>query len=431
MTTPEDTSPTAEPGSAPETAPEPAPETDQLAAAQRPKLANRLRLLPLAALCLCVVATAVVGAVHGGTLVGGAGPAAAEAAAAAQTRRAEREERQAERAVDRAKNACTPKFNPGHKTEPWRGKAKKVSERAFQKAIKKENPGYVRGKDGWLFFTDYQVENFSQALGRVTQTYQEEKAWAKLFRKQAKAVEQAGGKYYVVVAPANWDVYPQKLPAWAQKLRGTTSLEKLMADHPELPWLDLRAPLQKAAKKHDTYEPLNSHWSPYGGYVAWQAISKCLRASDPSLSSVAAPPINGVGIEANSNEFAMNGVPDGKPRRTYPIYLSPHPATTLTHLPDNGPVANVADDSVDMTLLPIRATTPGAQSPLKLLALRDSTGSALSPLWSWSFGNTVQYGHEIGSNNQPTPLAQILAAEHPDVVLFVMTERYLSLPPKS
>ncbi len=429
MTTPEDDPDVVE--TAPELPAEAAPETDQLAAAQRPKLTNRLRLLPLAALCLAITGTAVVGAVHGGTLVGGAGPAAAEAAANAQARHAEREERRAERAVERARNACTPKFNPGHKAEPWRGKAKKVSEKAFQKAIKKEHPGYVRGKNGWLFFTDYQVDNFSQALGRVTQTPAEEKAWAKFFRKQAKTVQAAGGRYYVVVAPANWNVYPNKLPAWAQKLRGTTSLERLMSDHPELPWLDLRAPLQKAAKKHDTYEPLNSHWSPYGGYVAWRAISKCLRASDPRFAAVSVPPINGVGIEANSNEFAMNGVPDGKPRRTYPIYLSPHPATTLTHLPDNAPVGNVPDDSVDMLQLPVRASTPGAQSQLKLLALRDSTGSALSPLWSWSFGNTVQYGHEIGSNARPTPLAQILATEHPDVVLFVMTERYFSLPPKS
>ena len=44
----------------------------------------------------------------------------------------------------------------------------------------------------------------------------------------------------------------------------------------------------------------------------------------------------------------------------------------------------------------------GRPDPAKLLTLRDSTGDALSPLWSWSFGTTVQYGHEIGMNNEPT-----------------------------
>ena len=406
-----------------------------LAEAQRPKLANRLRLLPLAALCLAVAGTAVLGAVHGGTLTTNGAPlVSAEAAAAAAKAQAEQQADVAERQAERAKKACTPGFDPKHRGEPWQGKAAQTSEKAFQKAIKREQPGYVRGRDGWLFFTDYQAQNFSQALGRVTQTPKQERSWAKLFKKQAKTVKKAGGKYFIVVMPANWDVYPQKLPTWAQKLRGTTSLENLMADHPELPWIDTRKPLQKAARKHDTYEPLNSHWTRYGGYVAWQAITKCLRATDPALGAVDVPPISGVGIEANSNEFAMDGVPDGKPRRTYPIYTSPHPDYTLATIPPGTtPVAHAADDSVDMTLLPIRSTTPAAQSQLKLLALRDSTGSALSPLWSWSFGTTVQYGHEIGNlpTVQPTPLAQIMAAEHPDVVLFVMTERYFALPPKS
>jgi hypothetical protein len=422
--------PESSPEKSPETPVDEAPETEVLAEAQRPKLTNRLRLLPLAVLCLAVAGTAVLGAVHGGTLTpSGAPPAAAQPAAAQPAAQTDLEKRQAEK----ARKACTPGFDPRHRGEPWQGKAAKASEKAYQKAIKKEKPGYVRGRDGWLFFTDYQAQNFSQALGRVTQTPKQERSWANLFKKQAKTVKQAGGKYFVVVMPANWDVYPQKLPSWAQKLRGTTSLENLMADHPELPWIDTRKPLQKAARKHDTYEPLNSHWTRYGGYVAWKAITKCLRASDPALSAVNVPPISGVGIEANSNEFAMDGVPDGKPRRTYPIYTTSHPATTLTHIPDETVVPNVADDSVDMTLMPIRSTTPGAQSQQKLLALRDSTGSALSPLWSWSFGTTLQYGHEIGNlpTVKPTPLAQIMAAEHPDVVLFVMTERYFALPPKS
>ncbi len=421
MTTPE---------SSPDTPVEGAPESDVLAEAQRPKLTNRLRLVPLAVLCLCVAGTALLGAIHGGPTTPGAPlAAAAPAVADAPTEGKAGAEGQAEK----ARKACTPGFNPRHKGEPWQGAAAKASEKAFQKAIKKEKPGYVRGKNGWLFFTDYQAQNFSQALGRVTQTPKQERSWANLFKKQAKTVKKAGGKYFIVVMPANWDVYPQKLPNWAQKLRGTTSLENLMADHPELPWIDTRKPLQKAARKHDTYEPLNSHWTRYGGYVAWRAITKCLRASDPALSAVNVPPISGVGIEANSNEFAMDGVPDGKPRRTYPIYTAPHPATTLTHIPDGAAVGNYPDDSVDMTDLPVRSSTPGAQTQLKLLALRDSTGSALSPLWSWSFGTTVQYGHEIGNlpTVQPTPLAQIMTAEHPDVVLFVMTERYLANPPKS
>jgi hypothetical protein len=201
-----------------------------------------------------------------------------------------------------------------------------------------------------------------------------------------------------------------------------------MTEHPDLPWIDPRAALRKAAKKNDTYEPLDSHWTPYGGYVAWQAITKCLRAADEALKPVDAPAITGVGIAANSNEFAAYGVASGKPRRTYPIYAAAHPETTVTHLPDGALIANYPDHVTDTVQAPLETSTPNAQGPgLTLLTLRDSTGNALSPLWSTSFGTTVQYGHGINQLGlRPPDLAELVATHQPDVVLFVITERFLT-----
>jgi hypothetical protein len=332
----------------------------------------------------------------------------------------------AERAL-KAKSKCMPAFNTGVKREPWVGAARARSEKTFKRLIKKENRYYVRGKDGWKFFTDVQSVNFSQAIGRVTQTTRQREAWAKWIAKQEKIVKQAGGEYHVVVAPANWDIYPQKLPTWAQKLRGTTSLRKLMKAHPELPWIDPSSALRKAAVNDDTYEPLDSHWTPYGGYVAWQAITKCLRAGNPALKPLAAPAITGVGVTDNSNEFSAYGVPSGKPRRTYPVYAQPHPATTMTHEPDGAPIASSPDFGTDTLQTPLKTSTSDAQAPgVTMLTLRDSTGNALSPLYSWSFGTSVQYAHGIGQvGYRPPNLAQLMATYHPQVVLFVITERFL------
>jgi hypothetical protein len=400
--------------------------TDDTGIAQHPRMVSRLRLLPLGGLCLAVAGLAVVGVVHGGQVTG---DMPASALAPAQT--AEQAERVAAKAAKReakARKVCRPAFDDGITTEPWVGARRKQSEQVFKARIKLEKPGYVKGRDGWKFFTDYQSENFSQAIGRVTQTAKQRKAWASWIARSERIVERAGGRYHVVVAPANWDVYPQKLPLWAQKLRGTTSLQKLMTQYPDLPWIDPRAALRKAAKRHATYEPLDSHWTPYGGYVAWQAITKCLRAADEALSPVVAPAITGVGIMASSNEFAADGVKPGKPRRTYPIYAAPHPETTITHLPDGAPIANNPDHVTDTIQAPLRTSTPTAQAPgVTLLTLRDSTGNALSPLWSTSFGTTVQYGHGINQQGLvPPDLAELMATYHPDVVLFVITERFLA-----
>jgi hypothetical protein len=392
--------------------------------AQRPRLVSRMRLVPLAVLCLCVATAAVAGAVRGTPVTTGA-PVAAMPQSGGNADKAAK----GEKAKDKAKKVCAPKWRNGVKREPWAGKARATSEQSYQKQIKKENPAYVRGKDGWLFFTDIQAVNFSQAIGRVTQTATQREAWAKFIKKSEKAVTKAGGEYHVVVAPANWDVFPGKLPTWAQRLRGTSSLDKLMKAHPELPWIDPRAALRKAAKKHDTYEPLDSHWTPYGGYVAWQAITRCLRTTDETLT-IDVPAITGVDIVENSNEFEPNGVPDGKPRRTVPRYAQAHPPTTTTHLPDGAAIPDNPDFVTDAVYAPLKTVTPGAQAPgLTLLTLRDSTGNALSPLWSWSFGTTVQLAHGIGMEADSPNVASAVTAYQPDVVLFVITERFLSESP--
>ncbi len=385
--------------------------------AQRPRLVSRLRLVPLAVLCLMVTASAVVGVTRDTPVTLGIPASALPKDPAVKA---------AERAA-KAKPKCMPAFRTGITSEPWEGARRRQSEKAFKKQMKKEHPSYVSGKDGWKFFTDSQSQNFSQALGRVTQSTRQREGWAKWLAKSEKIVRQGGGHYHVVVAPANWDVYPQKLPTWAQKLRGTTSLQKLMEAHPELPWIDPRAALRRAGKTHDTFEPLDSHWTPYGGYVAWQAITRCLRATDKALRPIDSPPITGVGVTESSNEFAANGVPSGKPRRTFPIYAQPHPATTTTHLPDGQPIATSPDFVTDTLQAPLKTSTPGAQAPgITMLTLRDSTGNALSPLYSGSFGTTIQYGHGIGQVGlTPPDLAALMATYHPQVVLFVITERFL------
>lgn len=327
--------------------------------------------------------------------------------------------------------ACTPGFDTGIDDEPWRSARRDRSERVFRARIEKEHRAYVRGRGDWVFFSDVQDKNFSQALGRKTLTAKQRRAWASWIATSQRTVEQAGGRYFVVVAPANWDVYWHKLPRWAKRLRGTTSLDTMLREHPELPWIDTRAALREAARDHHTYEPLNSHWTPYGGYVAWQAITRCLRATaapgDPTYDDVRVPAITGVGQAPDASEFGADGLPGGEPRSTYPIFAEPHPPTTVTHLPDGAPIENRPDHSTDTNATPLKTRTPEAQAPeLRLLTLRDSMGHALSPLWSTSFGTTFQYGHGINQMGfTPPDLAAVVAEHRPDVVLFVITERWL------
>jgi hypothetical protein len=394
--------------------------------AQRPRLVSRLRLLPLAGLCLAVTAAATVGIVHGGEVTLAAPARHHKDPAAKAARQAANQAARDQARAAKAKSTCTPKYDTGVKSEPWQGARRRASEKIFAKQTKKDKH-YVQGKDGYYFFNDDNNDDFSQALGRETQSPKEQAAWAKLIKKEQQIVQKAGGHYYVVVAPAKWDIYPKKLPAWAQKLRGTTSLRALMKAHPELPFIDPSAALAKAARSHDTYEKLNSHWTPYGGWVAWQMITKCLRATDSTWNGIDAPAITGVTLGNNLNEFGSFGVPDGTPQRTFPVLAAPHPATTQTHLPDGAVQAAFPDFATDMLQMPVKTVTPGAQRPdLTMLTLRDSTGNAPSPFYSTSFGTTIQYGHGIAQVGiTPPNLSDLMATYHPNLVLFVITERFL------
>ena len=51
---------------------------------------------------------------------------------------------------------------------------------------------------------------------------------------------------------------------------------------------------------------------------------------------------------------------------------------------------------------------------------------------SWSFGTTIQYAHGIAQDGfSPPNLAQLVSTYKPNLVLFVITERFLSeKPPK-
>jgi hypothetical protein len=213
------------------------------------------RYVPLIILMVCVVAATIVGTVHERSQRDDSDQAAVAARAA----------------VDRKPSlpaVCAPPVNQGITVEHWRDDEREAaSEAVFSQRMTDEKPGYVTGRGGWLFFNDIQAKDFSQAIGRERQGRKQVAEWDAYLSGMKREAEADGGQFFVMIAPAKWDVYPDRLPGWARDLRGTNSLDHLMAQHPELPFIDVRAPLRAAAPEEPTYSPLNSHWSDYGGYV--------------------------------------------------------------------------------------------------------------------------------------------------------------------
>ena len=157
----------------------------------------------------------------------------------------------------------------------------------------------IRDRDGWVFWSDYQWENFSQALGRRTLSDREMSAWATAFGQLRDDLAADGIPLVILIAPAKWDAYPDKLPSWASELRGATTLDRIRLAHPDLPIVDVRAALSRArtgtAERPgaNTYEPNNSHWTDYGGFVAWETLARCIASLDERFADVRAAQISG------------------------------------------------------------------------------------------------------------------------------------------
>lgn len=387
--------------------------------AQRPSRAHGLRLVPLVLLVVCALAAGI-----GGQFVPFRAAPLPEAAVAAAPPPPPKKSSLPDR--------CALPVRQGLRgREPWLDPALRAkSEKRFVKHLAREQPAYVEGEDGWLFWNDWQVSDASQSVGRLTLDASGVADWARYLKGLRRDAEKSGSQFYVMVAPAKWDVYPRLLPSWARDLRGTVSLDLLMKAHPELPFIDVRSPLRTAARKNDTYEPLDSHWTPYGAYVAWKAATRCLRAVSPNNEPLGVPDILGVGNVAPSNEFTPQGVVPGPDAvRTVPTYSEPLPPVTVTSIDSGAAVQPQPGNVVDGSVLPVQTRTSNAQSDDTLLVLRDSTGGALSPLWEASFARTVQLSHGLGTTG-PFPDVRALARTYrPDITMIVLTERYLGYEP--
>jgi hypothetical protein len=240
---------------------------------------------------------------------------------------------------------------------PWRGSTadRKVAEAAYASHLAAEDEVYVRGADGQVFFNDWVWKNFSQAVGRTHDNPRQLRRWARWIRAQTRIAARHGSRLEVIVAPAKWDVYKETLPAWAKELKGRTTYEDLLQTYPDLPLIDVRGTLREHRTTAPTYAPLNSHWTTYGAYVAWQAVAACL-STLPGIPTVHVPRLKGIDRVDEGSEFTAQGlVPHGRhwavPR------LAPGPRVDITSVGNGQRLDLTGSDPVAPTLLPIHTVT--------------------------------------------------------------------------
>lgn len=380
----------------------------------QPRWLRALRYIPLVLMVFLAVAAMVIGIWYKAT------HPVPGVAAAAETGQSDAEEAQ----LSSASICAAPVTAPEH--GPWDGADTSEAEAVFLQGTKGAG-AWIEGRDGFRFFSDAVNSNLSQALGRVHVNEDEIRAWADYLTRLDDAAEKEGAQFLVLIAPAKWDIDPEKLPEWADALKGPTSRERLMAAHPELPWVDVREALldeRTADPDVPLYSTVNSHWSPYGASLAWNRTLDCLADLDGRYGDLPRQDVASVTNQPAPDEFVTLGA-DGTTAQDWAVpTFDVDLGSVDVSYPQTGSADSIpVSEGLDFAALPAETTNSSAPDHTLLVA-RDSMGNALSTGMMASFRHTVQVrnGFDV---NEPADLAALIGVYEPDVVVLELAERYL------
>lgn len=372
-------------------------------------------LVPLALLMIAVIVMAVIGM----------GARQAERADAAQ-QQAKALARPSQQST--LPDSCVSHNFPAHPSDIWVGERTAASEAEF--AAHPEVLGMrVEGREGFDFWGDEQSSNFSQALGRAPWIDEQLAQWLAYFSELDEKLSQDGRELVIVVAPAKWELYRENLPEWTDELQGKTHLEQFLERSGDLPVVDVRDAMRIAKQDAPVYSAVNTHWSPYGAYTAWQQTVTCAASLYPDSvwSQLQVPEIADVMIDSAPNEFTPYGNSSTPADWATPVLPTAGPVRSTITASDGTRQDGSANGTVGLLDMPALTESPTGSG--RALIMRDSTGEALAPVWAQAFAQTCQTRHNLDYPEQRPDIVAEAEQCDADTVLYVFTERYFSQVP--
>lgn len=324
--------------------------------------------------------------------------------------------------------SCVSEGFPAHPSDIWTGEQNAAAEQAF--AEHPEALGMrVEGRDGFEFWGDAQSFNFSQALGRAPWLDDQLAQWLAYFSELDDRLAEDDRELVIVVSPAKWELYRDRLPEWTDGLQGQTHLEQFLERSGDLPVVDVRDAMQSAAQDAPVYSAVNTHWSPYGAYSAWQQTVICASELHPDSvwSQVQVPEITDITVTTAPNEFTPYGNTASVEDWAVPMLPAAEPVQSTITGADGAVQDGPADGTIGLLDMPAR--TESSAGIGRALIMRDSTGEALAPVWAQAFAQTCQARHNLDYPDQRPDIVAKAQECDADTVLYVFTERYFSQPP--
>lgn len=300
----------------------------------------------------------------------------------------------------------------------------------------------IIGKDGWLYLGDTYEQTISddrrvateadittgKRIGAAT------KAWeAYLAGKGVKV-------FRIMIGPNKGTIYPEYMPSWAKPVLSNPT-DALLAETGEEIFIDLRPPLlaAKDTLSEDMYFKTDSHWNALGAGVAFRAFAQQVGKAAPEIRWPSERVYELSGITPRNGGDLANflrltaSLSDYDPKINSEILQV---KTTQFDFATKKIISQGGNPQVGAPTKPLLVKSVGALNDKKVLWLRDSFGSSLSPLMAATFSEVLQlhWGYAIGQSGS---LIQLVDEWKPDYVFFTVVERaartaaFANYPPPS
>jgi alginate O-acetyltransferase complex protein AlgJ len=286
----------------------------------------------------------------------------------------------------------------------------------------------IIGYDDWLFLG----EKYSQTL-TVDRSPPTEADYA--MGQQIGAAAQAWDTYLatkgvklfrVMVGPNKGTIYSEHLPDWAKTARPNAT-DALFAGTGTVRYIDLRKPMlaAKAVQTTPLYYKTDTHWNSLGAGIAFSAFAQQTGQSAPELRWP---------MDATYDLSHILPKGDGDLAKFLHInadIADPEPIIHLSNLSIETTQFDFAtkqimhhgeNPRVEAPTKPLLVKSKGALNHTRVLWLRDSFGSALSPLMAATFTDVLQLHWSEGFKS-PERFIQLVDEFRPDYVFFTVVER--------
>jgi alginate O-acetyltransferase complex protein AlgJ len=263
----------------------------------------------------------------------------------------------------------------------------------------------LRGRDGWLFLDNDANHVLKQHTGDLRFSSKELEQWRFLLETRTAWLERHGIPYFFIVAPDAHSVYPEKLPERITTIAArpvVQLVEHLRSTASFAPVIYPLAELLAAKQERRVYSQTDSHWNFFGAFVAYARLMEGVATTAPVRQ-----------LRHADIVWAETDVVGGLGYK-----VEPHESSPLVHVDAMPKHARLVEDNCILNNGSLLEFECDEAPPTSCLVLGDSSSVNLLLFLAESFG------HLTFAHNSSLDFELVLEKE-PDVVISVMTERFM------